>query len=74
MIFLDVYCGVEGQSALDTVSKYVTNGSQTAVMDVICFLFVSLGSSIVKLHDSLGNRRAGVCSEAGFSSQNGVGA
>jgi hypothetical protein len=38
-------------------------------MNVICFLFVSLGSSIVQLHYSLGSRRA--CSEAGFSSQNG---
>jgi transposase len=39
-------------------------------MDVICFLCVSLGSSTVQLHDILGSRRACVCSEAGFSSQN----
>jgi hypothetical protein len=30
------------------VSKYVTNGSKTAVMDVISFLCVSLGSSTVR--------------------------
>jgi hypothetical protein len=40
-------------------------------MDVICFLCVSLGSSTVQLHDSLGSRRAYACPEAGFSSQNG---
>jgi hypothetical protein len=34
-------------------------------------LFVSLGSSTVQLHDSLGSRRACACSEAGSSSQNG---
>jgi hypothetical protein len=38
------------------VSKYVINGSKTAVMDVIGFLCVSLGSSTVQLHDSLGSR------------------
>jgi hypothetical protein len=38
-------------------------------MDVICFLSVSLGSSSDQLLDSLGNRRACSCSEAGFSSQ-----
>jgi hypothetical protein len=27
-------------------------------MDVICFLYVSLGSNTVQLHDSLGSRRA----------------
>jgi hypothetical protein len=53
------------------VSKSVTNGSKTAVMDVIGFLCVSLGSSTVQLHDSLGSRRACACSQAGFSSQNG---
>jgi hypothetical protein len=51
-------------------SKQVTNGSKTAVMYVIVFLCVSLGSSTVQLHDSLGNRRACACSEAGFSSEN----
>jgi hypothetical protein len=40
-------------------------------MDVIGFLRVSLGSSTVLLHDSLGTRRICACSEAGFSSQNG---
>jgi hypothetical protein len=40
-------------------------------MHVIGFLCVSLGSSTVQLHDSLGSRRAFECSEAGFSSQNG---
>jgi hypothetical protein len=40
-------------------------------MDVIGFLCVSLRSSIVQLHDSLGTRRECVCSQAGFSSQNG---
>jgi hypothetical protein len=39
-------------------------------MDVISFLCVSLGST-VQLQDSLGVRRACVCSEASFSSQNG---
>jgi hypothetical protein len=52
------------------VSKYVTNGGKTAVMDIIGFLYVSLGNSTVQLHDSLGSRQAGACSEAGFSSQN----
>jgi hypothetical protein len=40
------------------------------VMDVIGFPYVSIGSSTVQFHDSLGNRRACPCSEAGFSSQN----
>jgi hypothetical protein len=40
-------------------------------MDVIGVLCVSLGSSTVQLHDSLGSRCACVCSEAGYSSQNG---
>jgi hypothetical protein len=53
------------------VSKQVTNGSKTAVMEVIGFLCISLGSSTVQLHDSLGSRRACACSEAGFRSQNG---
>jgi hypothetical protein len=38
-------------------------------MDVTGSVGVSLGSSTVQLHGSLGSRRA--CSEAGFSSQNG---
>jgi hypothetical protein len=38
-------------------------------MDVIDFLYVSLGSSTVQLHDNLG-RRACACSEASFCGQN----
>jgi hypothetical protein len=53
-----------------TVSKYVTNGSKTAVMGVAGFLRVSLSSSTVQLHYSLRSRRACPCSEAGFSSKN----
>jgi hypothetical protein len=53
------------------VSKYVTNGSKTAVMDVIGFLCVSLGSSTVQNHESLGSRRACAGSEDDFCSQNG---
>jgi hypothetical protein len=34
------------------VSKYVINGSKTALMDVIGFLCVSLCSSIIQLHDN----------------------
>jgi hypothetical protein len=59
------------------ISQYVTNGSKTAVMDVIRFLCVSLGSSTNQLHEGLGGlgrRRACACLEAGFSSQNGDGA
>jgi hypothetical protein len=40
------------------VRKQVTNGSETAVMDVIGFLFVSLGSSTVQLCDNLHTRHA----------------
>jgi hypothetical protein len=39
-------------------SKYVTNGSETAVRDIIGFLCVSLGSSTVQIHGSLGSKRA----------------
>jgi hypothetical protein len=49
----------------------VTNGSKIAVMDIIGFLCVLLGSSTVQLHESLGSRRTCACSEAGFSSQYG---
>jgi hypothetical protein len=49
------------------VSKQVTDGSKTAVIDVIGFLWLSLGSSTVQLHDNLGSK----CAELGFSSQNG---
>jgi hypothetical protein len=51
------------------VGIQITNVSRIAVMDVISFLCVSLGSSTVQLHDSLGSRRACACSAAGFSSQ-----
>jgi hypothetical protein len=34
------------------------NGSKTAVMEVIGFLCVPLGSSTIQLHKSLGSRRA----------------
>jgi hypothetical protein len=40
-------------------------------MDVMGFLYVTLDSSTVQLHDSLGSRRTCACSEARFSSQNG---
>jgi hypothetical protein len=40
-------------------------------MDAISFLYVSLGSSIAQLHDSLGSRRACARSEASLNSQNG---
>jgi hypothetical protein len=53
------------------VSKQVANGNKTAVMDVIGFLCVSLDSSTVQLHESLGSSRACAFSEAGVSSQNG---
>jgi hypothetical protein len=55
----------------ERISKWVTNGSKTAVMDVIGFLYASLCSSTVQLYDSVGSRRSCACSEAGFSSQNG---
>jgi hypothetical protein len=53
------------------VSKWVTNGSKTAIIDVIGFICVSLSSSTVQLHDNLGSRWACACSETGFSSQHG---
>lgn len=49
-----------------TVSKQVTNASQTAYG----FLCVSLGSSTIQLHDSIGNRLANSSSETSFGSQN----
>jgi hypothetical protein len=45
--------------------------SKSAVMDVLGFLCVTVGSNIVQLHDSLGSRHACACSKAGFNSQNG---
>jgi hypothetical protein len=48
----------------------VINGSETAVMDVIGLLHVSLGSSTFYLHESLGSRRSCASSEDGFSSEN----
>jgi hypothetical protein len=53
------------------VSKEATNGRKTALMEVIGFLCVSLGSSTIQLHNSLGSRGAYECSEPDFSSQNG---
>jgi hypothetical protein len=40
------------------VSKWETNRSKTAVMGVIGFLCISLGSSTVQFHNCLCNRRA----------------
>jgi hypothetical protein len=40
-------------------------------MEVIGFLYVSLGSSTVQLRESLCSRGARTCSEAGFNRQNG---
>jgi hypothetical protein len=54
-----------------TVSKYVPNGSNTAVMDIIGFLCVSLCSSTVQLLDSLGSRHTCTCSEDVSISQHG---
>jgi hypothetical protein len=42
------------------------NGSKIALVDVISFLYVSLGISTVQLRDRLGSRRICACSEAGF--------
>jgi hypothetical protein len=52
-----------------SISKWITDGSRVALMDVIGFLCASLGSSTVQLHDS--SRCACACLEANFSSQNG---
>jgi hypothetical protein len=65
---MKTYVGVEVR---ERVNKYIRDESKIAVMDVIGFLCVSLGSSTVQLHDSLGSRRGCACSEAGFSSQYG---
>jgi hypothetical protein len=40
-------------------------------MDVMGFLYVSLGSSTIQLYDSLCSRCACLCSEAGLNSKNG---
>jgi hypothetical protein len=61
-----IYSRIRGR-----VSKYVTDGSKTAVIDKIISLYVSLGSSTVQLHESLGSRCEFACSEAGFNSQTG---
>jgi hypothetical protein len=53
------------------VSKYVTNVRKRAVMDVIGFLCLSLGSSRFQLHGSVGSRRACACAEPGLVSRNG---
>jgi hypothetical protein len=63
------YQRVEKTYGLDLrrrVSKYVTNGSKTAVMDVIGFLCVSLGSSTVQFHGSLVSRRGMRMFSGGF--------
>jgi hypothetical protein len=62
-----------GRSLMEVreVSKEATNVSKSVVLDVIDFLYVSLCSSTVQLHDNLGTRRACAYSEVGFSSQNG---
>jgi hypothetical protein len=44
---------------------------ESAVMDIIGFLCVSLGSSTVQLNDSLCSRRACAYSDVGFSRKNG---
>jgi hypothetical protein len=54
---------------LGKVSKWMTNGNKTAVMDVIDFLCVSLGNSTFQIHDSVGSRCAPL--EDGVGSQNG---
>jgi hypothetical protein len=41
----------------EEVSNQVTNGSKSALMDVIVFLYILLGSNTVQLPDSLGSRR-----------------
>jgi hypothetical protein len=53
------------------VPRGLSLAKKTAVMDIIGYLCVSLGSSKIQLHDSLGSRRVFACSEVGFSSQNG---
>jgi hypothetical protein len=49
------------------VCKYFRSESKSAVMDVIVFLCVSLGSSTIQLDEILGSRRACACSNAGYS-------
>jgi hypothetical protein len=58
------------ESLWERVSKQVTNRSKTVAMDVMGFLCVSLGSSRVQLHDSLGTSCTYACAEVGFSGQN----
>jgi hypothetical protein len=47
------------------------SGSKTAEMDVMDFLYVSLGSSTAQRHNRLGSRCTCTYSEACLSSQNG---
>jgi hypothetical protein len=56
---------------VESVNTYITNGSETTVMDVIGFQCVSLDSSTVQLHESLGSRSACAFSEVVLSSKNG---
>jgi hypothetical protein len=60
------FCMLRGR-----VSKQITDGSKTALINVIGFIYVSLGSSTGQFHDNLGSRRACAFSDAGFSGQNG---
>jgi hypothetical protein len=46
-------------------------GSKAVVVDIISFLLVSVGSSTVQSHYSLGSRRACSCSESAFRHENG---
>jgi hypothetical protein len=71
LIILPTSLGDVASVLRERVSKQVTNGNKTAILDVIFFVCVSLGKRTVQLHDSLGRRRACAWSEAGFSSQNG---
>jgi hypothetical protein len=40
-------------------------------MDVVGFLYVSLGGRTIQLHGNVGTRRVCACSEAYLSSENG---
>jgi hypothetical protein len=60
-------CETQWQGRYTSESQYAGH----AVMDVIRFLCVSLGSSTVQLHCNVGSRRACACSKASFSTQNG---
>jgi hypothetical protein len=61
---------MKAMKLLGKVSKYVTTGSKTALIDIIGLLCISLCST-VQLHDGIGSRHACSCSKAGFNTQNG---